>query len=95
MKKNSWIIALIFVVTAGSFLIEFWPLAAAGVIAMGFVGRGLLALPLGLLLDLAYGAPAGPVAYVFFPFTIAALLVVIVRYWSVRYFFDRTSRDTL
>ena len=95
MNANRWLIALIFVVTSGSFLLELWPLAAAGVVAMGFVGRGLLALPLGLLLDLAYGAPVGPAAYLFFPFTVAALATVIVRYSTRRYFIKRTSSEHL
>ena len=95
MKKNRWLLVLIFVVASAGFLFEFWPLAAAGVVAMGFVGRGLFAVALGLLLDLAYGAPVGPAAYLFFPFTILGLLVVVLRYWSERYFVNRTSRDTL
>lgn len=91
MKKNRWLIALIFVAAAGGFLLELWPIAVAGVVAMGFVGKGYIALPLGLLLDLAYGTPLGPAYYLFFPFTILGLLVIVLRYSAARYFLDRAS----
>lgn len=89
--KNRWLLALIFLVTAGSFLLELWPIALVGVIAMGFVGRGFLAPLLGVLLDLAYGAPLGTAAYLFFPFALTGLLVVILRYSTRHYFIDRAS----
>ena len=95
MKQNYWLIAIIFAVTAAGFLLELWPVSAAGIVAMGFVGRGFLAFPLGLLLDLAYGTPLGPAAYLFFPFTILGLFIVVVRYGARRYFINRASRDTL
>lgn len=95
MKKDRWLLVLIFVITAGSFLLELWPLAAAGVVAMGFVGKGYFAPPLGLLLDLAYGAPLGAAAFLFFPFTILGLVVVVARYWAIRYFLNRGSQERL
>ena len=95
MKYNRWLLALIFVVTAGGFLLEWWPVAMLGVVAMGFVGRGYFAPPLGLLLDLAYGAPVGFVVPLFFPFTILGLFVVVGRYVAERYLLDRASRDRI
>jgi len=95
MKYNRWLLALIFIVTAGGFLLEWWPVAMLGVVAMGFVGRGYFAPPLGLLLDLAYGTPLGPAMYLFFPFTILGLVIVVGRYFAGRYFMNRGSQDTL
>lgn len=95
MKAQRWFIALIFVATAGSFLLGAWPVAAAGVVAMGFVGKGFWAPPLGFLLDLAYGSPLGPALYLFFPFTILGLVVAIGRYYATRYFLHRGSQDHL
>lgn len=95
MTSNRWLLACICVVIAGSFLAGFWPLAALGVVGMGFVGRGLFAVVLGLLLDLAYGAPVGLAAYMLFPFTILGLTVVVVRFWSARYFMNRSSPEHL
>lgn len=95
MNSTRWTLALIFLVTAGSFLLGFWPLAAVGVAAMGFVGKGYTAVLLGLLLDLAYGAPVSSAGYLFFPFTILGLFVVVVRYWGLRYFINRDSQERL
>ena len=95
MTRNRWLAALIFVVTAGSFLLEMWPVATVGVIAMGFVGRGFLAPLLGLLLDFAYGAPLGTASYLFFPFALLGFIVVALRYSTRRFFLDRASPDKL
>ena len=95
MSRNRWLIALIGLVATGSFLIEAWPLSVAGVVAMAFVGRGFLAVPLGFLFDLAFGAPTGLAMYAFFPFTIAALAVLALRYGARGHFLNRVSRDTL
>ncbi|MDP4020540.1 MAG: hypothetical protein Q8P58_00655 [Candidatus Adlerbacteria bacterium] len=95
MKYSRSLFALIFLVTAAGFLLEWWPIAVAGVAAMGFVGRGYFAPLLGLLLDLAYGAPAGFIAPLFFPFTILGLLIVVGRYIALRYFMNRASRDRI
>ena len=94
-KNKRWLVALVFLIAAGSFLLGWWPVAIVGIVAMGFVGRGLFAVLLGLLFDLAYGTPLGLAAYLFFPFTLLGLGVVAVRYGARRYFLDRASRDTL
>ncbi len=95
MSRDRWLIALIGLVATGSFLIETWPLSIAGVIALAFVGRGFLAVPLGFLFDLAFGAPTGLAMYAFFPFTIIALAVLALRYGARGHFLNRASRDTL
>ncbi len=95
MKATHWLALSIYVVSSASFVLQFWPLAAVGVIALTFVGGGLLSLPLALLLDLAYGEPTGYAAYLFFPYTVAALAIVTIRHTAGRYFLRRASRDTL
>ena len=84
-----------FLVAAAGFMLGLWPLEAAGVLSMAFVGKGWLAVPLGFLLDIAYGSPVGALHYLFFPFTILALVVIILRFWGNKYFLDKTSQDTL
>ncbi len=95
MKSNRWLLLLITVVAFGSFLLGAWPLAAAAVAAVAFVGRGFLALPLGFLFDLAYGAPVGLASYLIFPFALVGLVALAGRYAAERYFLNRASRDTL
>jgi len=62
---------------------------------MACVGRGWFAIPAGFLLDLAYGAPVGTMYVLVFPFTIAALAVIVIRFWAVRYFLDKSSQERL
>lgn len=96
MKTRTRILlALCFLISAAGFLLESWPLQVVGLAAMTFVGRGFFALPLGLLLDLAYGSPMGALHYIFFPFTILALVLIIARYWAGKYFLDKSSKSTL
>lgn len=62
---------------------------------MAFVGRGWFAPSAGLLFDLAYGVPVGPLEHFFFPFTFAALAVVLLRFWARRYILNKSSSDQL
>ncbi|HWB34278.1 MAG TPA: hypothetical protein VG753_03105 [Candidatus Paceibacterota bacterium] len=94
MKKNSYIaIAIIFLIAAAGFLIPFWPLTVLGVAAMALAGYPLWAIALGLLLDVAYGAPTGTLHLLIFPFTIVALAGIVVREAGKRYFMDSSSGD--
>ncbi len=96
MKEASrWIIMLSFLVAAAGFMIGFWPLEVAGLAGMSFAGRGFLAVPLGFIFDIAYGAPTGALEVLFFPFTILALVLVAARYFASKYFFDRSSTRRL
>jgi len=95
MSKTRFLTFCLLLLVLASFLFEFWPLAVIGLAALGFVGRGFLAPLLGLLLDLAYGAPVGLVTYLFFPYTLLGLLTLGIRYSFGRYLLERASRDTL
>lgn len=93
--SNRWMIAIGFLIASTGFLLELWPVALVGVVAMACIGRGWYAIPAGFLLDLAYGEPVGWLSYLFFPFTIVALIVVVVRFWMGRYFLDKTSQERI
>jgi hypothetical protein len=87
MSKNSstkvlwWLRGLSFVLVAAGFLLPFWPLEVLGILVAGFSGLWMLAIILGLLLDLAYGAPVGRWHVVYFPFTLLALLCDAAYYY--------------
>ncbi len=95
MKTERWIFALSFLLAAAGFLLPFWPLELAGVLLAAFTGHSIFAIALGLLLDLAYGAPVGRFQFLYMPFTIAAVVSVLVQRVGLRYMFDTTRHDTL
>ncbi len=60
-------------------VLPWWPLSLAGVLLAAVWGNGALALGLGLVLDLVYGAPTGLLHPLAAPFFILALVCVAVR----------------
>ncbi len=72
-----------------------WPLSVVGVVLAALSGRWIFAVIVGLMLDLAWGAPTGMYRYLFFPFTIVALVGFIVRYWGSRYFLDKNPQERI
>ena len=94
-KSSRWIYAVAFLLASAGFLVPLWPLSLAGVMLAALSGRWIFAVITGLLLDLAWGAPTGTLHYFFFPFTIAALLGFIARYYGSLYFFDRVRQEKL
>ncbi len=96
MKKNtSWILACSFALAAAGFLLPFWPLSVVGVLILALSGRWVYAVGLGLLLDLAYGAPLGTARFLFFPFMLVAFVAMLVRWLGGQYLFEKTPPDTL
>ena len=81
-KSTAWITALSCALVAGGFLLPLWPLSVAGIILAALSGRWLCAVLLGLLLDSAYGAPIGRWHFIYFPFTLAALVGIGVYYYT-------------
>ncbi|MDE1924770.1 MAG: hypothetical protein KGH79_01135 [Patescibacteria group bacterium] len=95
MKKNTtWLLAVSFVLAAAGFLLPFWPLSAAGILVLACSGRFILAIALGLLLDIAYGAPIGRFHFLFFPFIILAAAGGAARYAAMHYL-RKSPTDTL
>ena len=93
-EQRRWILAVSFALAAGGFLIPFWPLSVLGIGLAAFTNRWILAMVLGLLLDVAYGAPVGKWHVLFMPFTIAALLCILLHYIASRYM-RKKYQDTL
>jgi hypothetical protein len=93
--SNKWILIAAFMLAAGGYLIPFWPIEVAGIIIASFAGSRLAAPALGLLLDIAYGAPTGLAQYLFFPFTLGALAALLLRYVGSRYVVERFTRERL
>jgi hypothetical protein len=94
-KKSYVLLAYVFVLAAGGFIASFWPLEALGVLIAALLGYPVYAVGVGILLDLAYGAPTGHLHPLLFPMTVLALLGLIARHWGKRYFFDASAQDTL
>lgn len=93
--SSRWIFAVTFVLASTGFLLPFWPLSVLGVVLCALSGRWFFALFIGLMLDIAWGAPTGTAQYLYFPFTALALLCVVARYWGARYFLDRNPQEHL
>jgi hypothetical protein len=87
------IIASCLLVGAG-FLIPLWPLAALGILLAAASGRYFVAIALGLLLDVAYGAPVGSMHFMYAPFTLLALCIDAMHFYLGGYFREK-RRDTL
>jgi hypothetical protein len=75
-------------------LFPFWPLSVLGIALAAFSGRWVLAVALGLLLDIAYGAPIGRWHVLYVPFTLAALACVLGHYFFTHYM-RKNYPDTL
>lgn len=74
-----------FLFAAAGFLWPFWPLSAAGILLAALLGYPVFAILLGLLLDVAYGAPLGHWGPLYVPFTILSVLGVLARSLGSRY----------
>lgn len=94
-QSSRWIYAVSFLLVSTGFLLPLWPLSVLGILLCALSGRAVFAVGMALLLDLAWGAPAGVYRYLFFPFTVLALLAVLARYWGSRYFLDRNPQQRL
>ena len=96
-KKNTTytLLAIAFVIAAAGFLLPFWPLEVLGVLILALSGHWLWGVFVGLLLDIAYGAPTGHFHVLLFPFTILALASALAYRFGRRYFFDASRQDTL
>ena len=94
-QSSRWMYAVTFLLASSGFLVPFWPLSVLGVLLAALSGRWIFGVILGLLLDLAWGAPTGTLRYFFFPFTIVALVGLIARYYGSRYFLDKNPQGKL
>ncbi len=93
--ENQLILPGLFVLAAGGFLLPFWPLSAGAIIFAGLLRHGIVAFALGLLLDIAWGAPTGTWGLIPFPFTLLALLSILVRLFANRYLLRKSLPEKL
>ncbi len=94
-KSSRLLYSSSFIITAPGFLWPLWPLCVVGILIAAFSGRWFFATLVGLLIDIAWGAPAGVLQYVYFPFTALALLGALAYWFFSGYFLDRTPPGTL
>ena len=81
MKSTYWVSLVSFIIAAVGFLLPFWPLTAVGVLLAALSGRWFFAILLGLLIDVAYGAPVGRFYFLYVPFTLLAVVGALARYF--------------
>lgn len=91
---SRWIYAVSFVLAGAGFLVPYWPLALLGIMLSALSGRWIFGLFIAVLLDAAWGV-LPLFGFLYFPFTLAALVAALARYWGARSFFDRSHPDTL
>lgn len=94
-NAQKWMLASSFAIAAIGFLLPFWPLSVVGILLAALSGRWIFAIAIGLLLDIAYGAPMGSAQFLYFPFTLVALLGVVIRYFGRKYLFNKNIPSTL
>ena len=92
-KTKRFILAVLFLLASGGFLLQFWPVEVVAVLCASLFGFPLFALGTGILLDIAYGAPMGLMHFLFFPFTLIACLGLILRILGKRYFIHKTPQE--
>lgn len=92
---SRYLYAVTFALAGAGFLVPFWPLSVAGVAIAALSGRWVFAIIVGLLLDIAWGAPTGTMHLLFFPFTLLALICALLRIFGGRYLLDKQPQETL
>jgi hypothetical protein len=89
-ESTKWILAASFAIAAAGFLVPLWPLSVLGILIAAGSGRYIAAIFIGLLLDVAYGAPIGHLHYLYVPFTILAVITSGLRYYLSSYFREQS-----
>jgi hypothetical protein len=89
-----WMLLISFILMALGFLLPFWPLGLLGILLAAASGRYIAAIAMGLLLDVAFGAPVGRWSFLYVPFTLFAAATSALRYYLSSYFRD-DAKDTL
>lgn len=89
---NKWTVAGLFLLTASGFLLPFWPLSVAGILLAAGLRFRLLAVGLGLLLDIAWGQPTAQFGFLYFPFVLLALGAIVGRMLADRYLLGKSPK---
>jgi hypothetical protein len=94
MRKNPFTTTTSLLLVVAGFLLPFWPLCLLGLMLLAVAGRYIVAVVVGLFLDIAFGVPTGVLHLLYVPFTLLALFISLLRYLFSDYFRDEAS-DTL
>ncbi len=94
MHKNPLIVTVSLLLVIAGFFVPLWPLSVLGLLLLALTGHYVVAVVIGLLLDIAFGAPTGVLHFLYVPFTLLSLGISLLRYIFSDYFRDE-GRDTL
>ena len=95
MNKTRLLLSACFLLAALGFLLPMWPLSALGIFLAGLSGRYMFAITMGLLFDVAYGAPMGALHFAWFPFTLLAIAAQLCRVFGKRYFLGMSQSEAV
>src|SRR3989344_5023223 len=93
--ENQLILPGLFLLAAAGFLLPFWPLSAFAIVLAGLLRWSVFAFALGLLLDIAWGAPTGVLEVLMFPFTLLAFCSILARIFASRYLLRKSLPEKL
>lgn len=79
IKKTFWIAPACVLLALLGFFLPLWEFSALAILLAAFFKHPVLAVAVGLVLDIAYGAPTGLLGLLFFPFTLLALAAAAAR----------------
>lgn len=74
------------------FLIPWWPLCLVSLLIAAGTGRFVIAVCMGLILDIAYGAPPGYLHALQFPFALLAAILSLTYAFLSRYVLASDSK---
>ena len=94
MKRNTLFFWLALICAAFA-PFTFWPLGIVGIVLAANAKHWILALMIGFVLDVLYGAPPVNFHALFFPLTMFAVLVIAVRTVAGKYILKRGRGETL
>lgn len=78
-------IAALLAVVLG-FGLPFWPLSVLGLLVAATAGQYVLAIAIGIFLDVVYGSPLGYLHLVRVPFMLFSIALCAVHYYIAFYF---------
>lgn len=90
-----FLISISFMLVASGFFFEWWPVSVAGILLAALGGRPVASILLALLIDVAYGAPTAWFHFLYFPFTVLALLCILARALGARYLLKKSPQERL
>ncbi len=83
ISKIGIVVAILCV--ALGFLLSFWQLSLLGILCMILVRQWVLAILIGIFLDVLFGVPTGQLRVLSFPFTILAVAGIGIQIFINRY----------